>query len=250
MKVYTEVVWKWDYAKKELVEESSKSYEYEGPVVQAWVQYVALGLALLSAYSGYKGAESRKKGSKTKAKMMLNQAGEYERYATELEEKGDEQAAHFMTRARDLRKAYEMRGSAEIALSVAQGASRVGTMRAAYSSSGARVNEGSPVDAVVFQALQNDVNTQTIAFNMAMSQKTAMKQGRHNAYVAQQNAESAARQARFAASQQRLSAQAVKEGADIQYTADILKTTSGSLQTYYTMNDYKWDWGSSSKDTS
>jgi len=185
MKVYTEVVWKWDDAKKELVEESSKSYEYEGPVVQAWTQYVALGLALLSAYGGLKGTEANKKGSKTKAKMMLNQAGEYERYAKELEEKGDEQAAHFMTRARDLRKAYEMRGSAEIALSVAQGASRVGTMRAAYSSSGARVNEGSPVDAVVFQALQNDVNTQTIAFNMAMSQKTAMKQGRHNAYVAQ-----------------------------------------------------------------
>ena len=79
MKVYTEVVWKWDETKKELVEESSKSYEYEGPVVQAWAQWVALGLALLSAYSGYKGAESKKKGSKTKAKMMLNQAGEYER---------------------------------------------------------------------------------------------------------------------------------------------------------------------------
>ena len=36
MKVYTEVVWSWDEEKGELVEESSKSHEYEGPVVQAY----------------------------------------------------------------------------------------------------------------------------------------------------------------------------------------------------------------------
>lgn len=36
MKVYTEVVWQWDEEKGELVEESSKSYDYEGPVVKAW----------------------------------------------------------------------------------------------------------------------------------------------------------------------------------------------------------------------
>jgi len=36
MKVYTEVVWTWDEEKGELVEESSKSHEYEGPIVGAW----------------------------------------------------------------------------------------------------------------------------------------------------------------------------------------------------------------------
>lgn len=35
MKVYTEVVWQWDEEKGELVEESSKSYDYEGPTVEA-----------------------------------------------------------------------------------------------------------------------------------------------------------------------------------------------------------------------
>jgi len=35
MKVYTEVVWTWDEEKGELVEESSKSHEYEGPIVEA-----------------------------------------------------------------------------------------------------------------------------------------------------------------------------------------------------------------------
>ena len=34
MKVYTEVVYKWDDAKNELVEESSKSFDYEGEVTQ------------------------------------------------------------------------------------------------------------------------------------------------------------------------------------------------------------------------
>ena len=36
MKVYTEVVWTWDEEKGELVEESSKSHEYEGPIVGAY----------------------------------------------------------------------------------------------------------------------------------------------------------------------------------------------------------------------
>ena len=36
MKVYTEVVWTWDEEKGELVEESSKSHEYDGPIVGAW----------------------------------------------------------------------------------------------------------------------------------------------------------------------------------------------------------------------
>ena len=35
MKVYTEVVWTWDEEKGELVEESSKSHEYEGPIAGA-----------------------------------------------------------------------------------------------------------------------------------------------------------------------------------------------------------------------
>ena len=34
MKVYTEIVYTWDSDKNKLVEESSKSFDYEGPVVQ------------------------------------------------------------------------------------------------------------------------------------------------------------------------------------------------------------------------
>jgi hypothetical protein len=36
MKVYTEVVYTWDDTKNELVEESSKSFDYEGEVTQCW----------------------------------------------------------------------------------------------------------------------------------------------------------------------------------------------------------------------
>ena len=32
MKIYTEIVWSWDDEKGELVRESSKSYDYEGPL--------------------------------------------------------------------------------------------------------------------------------------------------------------------------------------------------------------------------
>ena len=32
MKIYTEVVWSWDDERGELVRESSKSYDYEGPL--------------------------------------------------------------------------------------------------------------------------------------------------------------------------------------------------------------------------
>ena len=36
MKVYTEVIYTWDDNKGELVEESSKSFDYEGEVTQCW----------------------------------------------------------------------------------------------------------------------------------------------------------------------------------------------------------------------
>jgi len=36
MKIYTEVVWKWDDTKGKLVEVSSESFDYEGPLVKAW----------------------------------------------------------------------------------------------------------------------------------------------------------------------------------------------------------------------
>ena len=75
-----------------------------------------------------------------------------------------------------------------------------------------------------------------------MSQKTAMRQARHNAYVTRQNAASAARRARFQANQTRMSAKAVREGADIQYTADMFQIASSSLQSFYTTNDYSWEW--------
>ena len=32
MRIYTEVVWSWDDEKGELVKESSKSYDYDGPL--------------------------------------------------------------------------------------------------------------------------------------------------------------------------------------------------------------------------
>ena len=35
MKIYTEVVWEWDESKGELVEVSSESFDYEGPLVKA-----------------------------------------------------------------------------------------------------------------------------------------------------------------------------------------------------------------------
>ena len=35
MKIYTEIVWSWDDNRGELVQESSKSYDYDGPLTLA-----------------------------------------------------------------------------------------------------------------------------------------------------------------------------------------------------------------------
>ena len=35
MKIYTEIIWSWDDDKGELVQESSKSYDYDGPLTLA-----------------------------------------------------------------------------------------------------------------------------------------------------------------------------------------------------------------------
>ena len=43
MKIYTEVVYTWDEAKGQLVEESSKSFDYEGPMTLCHDKYEYIG---------------------------------------------------------------------------------------------------------------------------------------------------------------------------------------------------------------
>ena len=54
MRIYTEVVWSWDDEKGELVRESSKSYDYDGPLTLAQHPSEMTGANYTSAYSsGY-----------------------------------------------------------------------------------------------------------------------------------------------------------------------------------------------------
>ena len=64
MKIYTEVIYTWDDAKGELVEESSKSFDYHGPLTLCgpWavaIPYIIAGVQLaISAYGIYKVQQS------------------------------------------------------------------------------------------------------------------------------------------------------------------------------------------------
>ena len=66
MKIYTEVIYRWDDAKGELVEESSKSFDYHGPLTLcvapavaygAYIAAAALAIQVYSIWKGNKAAE-------------------------------------------------------------------------------------------------------------------------------------------------------------------------------------------------
>ena len=72
MKIYTEVVWEWDSTKNELVEVSSESFDYEGPLVQAWAQLALAGLSI--ATSVYGAVQKKKLGEAQAHEMGLTNA--------------------------------------------------------------------------------------------------------------------------------------------------------------------------------
>ena len=62
MRIYTEVNYIWSEEQGKLIETSSKSYDYEGPVAQCWVQVaIAGGVALMGMYASWRAAEAAKK---------------------------------------------------------------------------------------------------------------------------------------------------------------------------------------------
>ena len=62
MKIYTEVVYTWDDTKEELVKESSKSFDYHGPLALCWVQFIPAIIAgvqlAITVYGAYKGQQA------------------------------------------------------------------------------------------------------------------------------------------------------------------------------------------------
>ena len=55
MKIYTEIVYVWDSNKNELVEESSKSFDYEGEVTQCHTRKTFMGVNIPHAHGGEAG---------------------------------------------------------------------------------------------------------------------------------------------------------------------------------------------------
>ena len=84
MKIYTEVIYTWDDAKGELVEESSKSFDYHGPLtlcvapaaaaVAPWVvPAIIAGVQLaISLYGSWKGQQAAEEAAKAEAARRAN----------------------------------------------------------------------------------------------------------------------------------------------------------------------------------
>ena len=77
MKIYTEVVYHWDDAKGELVEESSKSFDYHGPLTLCEPFSIAaaiiagVGLAI-NIYGAYKGQQAAEEAAEAEAERRAN----------------------------------------------------------------------------------------------------------------------------------------------------------------------------------
>jgi len=76
MKIYTEVVYTWDDAKGELVKESSKSFDYHGPLTLCWVQFIPAIIAGVSlaiqAYGTWKGQQAAEDAAEAEAESRAN----------------------------------------------------------------------------------------------------------------------------------------------------------------------------------
>jgi len=78
MKIYTEVVWKWDDTKGKLVEVSSESFDYEGPLVKAWGWAAAAAITTilgtgLQIKGGLDASAAKAKLGKGRAKNVLSE---------------------------------------------------------------------------------------------------------------------------------------------------------------------------------
>ena len=78
MKIYTEVVWEWDDTKGELVEVSSESFDYEGPIVKAWGWAAAAAIASiigtgLQIKGGLEASEAKAKLGRGRARNVLSE---------------------------------------------------------------------------------------------------------------------------------------------------------------------------------
>ena len=77
MKIYTEVVYHWDDAKGELVKESEKSFDYNGPLTLCWVQFIPAiiaGIQLsMTAYGQWKGQQAQEEQNKIDAQRRAQQ---------------------------------------------------------------------------------------------------------------------------------------------------------------------------------
>jgi len=76
MKIYTEVVYTWDDTKEELVKESSKSFDYHGPLALCWVQFIPAIIAgvqlAITVYGAYKGQQAAEEAARAEAARRAN----------------------------------------------------------------------------------------------------------------------------------------------------------------------------------
>ena len=81
MKIYTEVVWEWDDTKGELVEVSSESFDYEGPIVKADFGATMAAVAAISTIigtglqikGGLEASEAKAKLGRGRARNVLSE---------------------------------------------------------------------------------------------------------------------------------------------------------------------------------
>ena len=75
MKIYTEVIYRWDDAKGELVEESSKSFDYHGPLTLCnplivYGAYIAAASLAIQVYSIWKGNKAAQEAADAKREQQ------------------------------------------------------------------------------------------------------------------------------------------------------------------------------------
>lgn len=150
MKIYTEVVFKWDDASGELVEESSKSHDYDGPLCLADAG-ASWGIFALQAAGTLWGMSQQQKQSRFSEYQLRRQASAQKAFANEMYGHTSEQAHEVKNRGERTARQIETQGKYKLFYMGDASKRRIGDMTARIGSSGAVINRGSARNAILTQ---------------------------------------------------------------------------------------------------
>ena len=219
MKIYTEVNYIWSEEQGKLIETSSKSYDYEGPVAQCWVGVaIAAGTALMGMYASWQAAEAGKKAGKATGE-------EYDRLARETLLTAKFNIDREQRRIFEVSAGIAEKGADKKAFIKREGSYAKGATEVAVGGSGVRAGSGTAAQQVIQTGLDTASNIMQNFREIQIAQTNLKSAG-------EDRMETEWMMAKQKSKKYGIMAGMAREGIDTKYFADIMGGITKGAQTY------------------